>query len=103
MQHFISFSFTENIKSWLFWGENVHFYNIVPNVSKNQNKILICKSKFNLHIFGWILCINIGKYVMSGNFLINKCMFILVIGESHVKMLGNDKFQKVVKLSKFCG
>ena len=30
-------------------------------------------------------------------------MLILEINESHVKMLGNNKFQKVVKLSNFCG
>ena len=70
---------------------------------KIKTKFLICQSKFNLHIFGWILSINIEKYIISEIFLINKSMFILVISESHVKMLGNDKFQKVVKLSKFCG
>ena len=64
-----------------------------------ENKFWIYKLNVNLYVIGWMNCFNIGKYIISRKNFIKKPVVVFVINESCGKMLGDNNFSKVQKLS----
>ena len=53
----------------------------------------------NLCVIGWANTLKYGKYTFSELFFIKKTIVIFVINESQGKMLGDNNFSGVEKLS----